>query len=57
MIERLSCNARKCLAVQLGEPAAEELIALFDAIIAQIERLNCEKVERTPIVPDLESNQ
>jgi len=53
MIKRLSFNTRKCLAVQLGEPAAEELVALFDAMAAEIDRLQREKVQRTPIVPDM----
>ncbi|MEM8733878.1 MAG: hypothetical protein AAGG44_06645 [Planctomycetota bacterium] len=47
----LSYNARKALAVQVGEETASEIANLIQSMAAQIEELKRTKVNVTPVVP------
>lgn len=47
----LSYNARKALAVQVGEEAATEIANLIQRMASQIEELKRSKVNVTPVVP------
>ncbi len=47
----LSYNARKALAVQIGEEAGAEIANLIQQMAAQIEELKRCKVNVTPVVP------
>ncbi len=47
----LSYNARKALAVHVGENAGNEIANLLQRMAAQIEELKRSKVNVTPVVP------
>jgi hypothetical protein len=47
----LSYNARKALAVHIGEAAANEIVNLLQSMAAQIEELKRNKVSVTPVIP------
>ncbi len=49
----LSYNARKALAVHVGESAGNEIANLIQRMAAQIEELKRSKVNVTPVVPGL----
>jgi len=49
----LSYNARKALAVHVGESAGNEIANLIQRMAAQIEELKRSKVNVTPVVPSL----
>lgn len=51
MKTRLSRQTRKCLEVQLGEHAANEIYNLINSMCDEINRLNENKVDATPIAP------
>ena len=47
----LSYNARKALAVHVGDAAGNEIANLLQRMAAQIEELKRSKVNVTPVVP------
>jgi hypothetical protein len=47
----LSYNAKKALAVHIGESAANEITGLLQRMAAQIEELKRNKVSVTPVIP------
>lgn len=49
----LSYNARKALAVHVGESAGNEIANLIQRMAAQIDELKRSKVNITPVVPGL----
>ena len=53
----LSYNARKALAVHLGESAGTEVANLLASMAAQIEELQRGKVNVTPIVPGAQAEK
>lgn len=53
----LSYNARKALAVHVGEAAGNEIANLIQRMAAQIEELKRTKVNVTPVVPGINRNE
>ncbi len=53
----LSYNARKALAVHVGEEAGNEIANLIQRMAAQIEELKRSKVNVTPVVPGAKAEQ
>lgn len=51
--EQLSFSSRKALCVQLGHAAGTEIAQLLKCLVQRIQYLERNKVEVTPIIPDL----
>lgn len=53
----LSYNARKALAVHVGEAAGNEIANLIQRMASQIEELKRSKVNVTPVVPGVHRDE